>query len=374
MAARAYDAIIIGAGISGASAAWFLARAGLKKVLILEKEARPAYHASGRSAASIVELDFIPELMRLKVESAKFFRAPPPGFVGEDSALFDRTGVLLLFDAPHMELLRAFAPTMEALGVKIELWSVEQVLEKYPLRATAALAGGALLPDDGRIDVDRLLKAYLGNTELSLSTAVRKIESLAGRVIAVHTDTERIETRWVINAAGAWASEVGRLAGASLMPLVPYRRTIAVFDPPPGIDPAGWPLIAHDAQHWYVAPAAEGRMLASPMDQDASAPCDARPDAKTLETLRARLDEVAPALTPRASWVKSWAGLRTFAEDRLPIIGEDPKLGGFFWLAGQGGCGIEASAAFGRIASELIMYGRAKDAEPFSPARFSAAR
>jgi len=160
------------------------------------------------------------------------------------------------------------------------------------------------------------------------------------------------------------------MAGAHVVPVTPHRRTILTFATPEGLGVNGWPLTANESHHLYFAPESGG-LLVCPMDEDPMEPCDAHPDEVRVAEAIERLEQVAPALVP-ATVRRTWAGLRTFTPDRVLVVGEDPRVPGFFWLAGQGGCGIETSPAVGQIAADLLIDGRTDrfDAAQLSPARF----
>jgi D-arginine dehydrogenase len=184
------------------------------------------------------------------------------------------------------------------------------------------------------------------------------------------TDRGEIRTRRVGNAAGAWAGGVGRMSGAAPVALTPRRRCAVVYDPPDDLDVRGWPLVASEAQRVYFEPESGGLMM-SPMDEVASLPCDAQPDDLAIAEGFERLRELAPRLVPRAVR-RRWAGLRTFSADGAPVVGEDPRVRGFFWLAGQEGNGIVTSGALGPIAVDLLLDGRTDrfDADSLAPTRF----
>ena len=152
-----------------------------------------------------------------------------------------------------------------------------------------------------------------------------------------------LRARFVVNAAGAWAGKLAALAGASPIAIVAHRRTIVTFAAP--IDVRHWPMVHSDDDHLYFVPESGGLLL-SPMDEDAMEPCDARPDDEVIARGLARLASLAPSLVPQ-TLRRKWSGLRSFAPDRVPVVGEDPRVHGFFGLAGQGGCGIETSGAIG---------------------------
>jgi D-arginine dehydrogenase len=154
----------------------------------------------------------------------------------------------------------------------------------------------------------------------------------------------------VINAAGAWSDEVAALAGATPIGLQPLRRTAALIDAPTGLDPSRWPAVIDIGEQFYFKPDA-GRLLVSPADEIPSAPCDAYPDELDVAIAVERIQQVADIEVTRAP--QSWAGLRTFAPDRTPVVGFDPQVAGFFWLVGQGGYGIQTAPALSRAAAAL---------------------
>jgi D-arginine dehydrogenase len=369
------DAIIVGAGIAGASLAYFLTQRGVRDVLLLERESQPAYHATGRSAASLVEWDTITTLQQLKAQSAHFFRNPPSGF--SENRLLDPTGILVLFQEPMWTAARHVASALAAQGTVANLLSVSEIIGRLPVLAPQHFDGGVWLPEDGRIDVHEILWSYLRHAaqrgaQRRCGVEVQRIVVERGRCRGVVTNAGEFRARWVVNAAGAWAGTIGALAGAVPIALTPHRRTIVTFGAPAGLDVRGWPLVSNESHHLYFAPESGG-LLASPMDEEPMEPCDARPDDRMVATAMDRLAKLAPVLMPK-TLRRSWAGLRTFAPDRVHVVGEDPRVRGFFWLAGQGGCGIETSPAVGQIAADLMLDGRTDNsvAAALTPARFSA--
>jgi len=370
---KTYEVVIVGGGIAGAALAYFLAERGVTDVLLLERESQPGYHATGRSAATLNELDAVSTLQRLKVLSAPFLRQPPAGFA--ENRLLIPSGVMTLFREPMWSALRGAAPSFEADGLHLELLETAEVVARVPILSAAELDGAVLVPGDGHIDVHELLTSYLRHAarrgaERLFGVEVQSIHVEGGRCTGVVTDAGVIAARWVVDAAGAWAGRVAATAGALPIPLVPHRRTIVTFAAPDDVPVARWPMVASDPHRIYFAPESGGLLL-SPMDETPMEPCDARPDdvavAAGLERLRALASRLVPHTLRR-----KWAGLRTFAPDRVPVVGEDPQRRGFFWLAGQGGCGIETSPILGAIAADLIVEGKTErfDARDLSPARF----
>jgi D-arginine dehydrogenase len=369
---RHFQAIIVGGGIAGASLAYFLAERGMTDVVLFEREAQPGYHATGRSAATLVEFDPIPSLRELKVRSAEFLRNPPPGFT--EHRLLDRVGILIVFQEPVWGTVRMMLPLLEAQGIAVEPLSPRQVADRIPVLEQQYFDGAVFLPDDGHIDVHELLWSYLRHASRRgvrrrCGVEVTGVRVESGRCRGVLTNVGEFDAHWVINAAGAWVGRIAAMAGAAPIRFTPYRRTVVTFGAPDDLDVRGWPLVANEARGLYFKPESSG-LLASPMDEDPTDPCDVQPsDVVVAETIE-RVKQLAPPLVPKALR-RTWAGLRTFAPDRVLVVGEDPTVKGFFWLAGQGGCGIETSPAVGEIAADLLLEGRTArvDAALLAPTR-----
>ncbi len=368
-----YQIIIVGGGIAGASLAYFLGRSGISDVLILEKEEQPAYHSTGRSAAVLVRIDPIPSVLELKLLGADFLYSPPEGF--SDHPLLVPSGILALFDQDWWSLVEGFFPFLDSAGVAYAVLSPDEVLSQVPVLTSGHFHRGLLLSEDGHIDVHGLLWGYLGHAkkhgaELRCGTEVLDVIVDRGRCRGVRTPDGEIRADRVVNAAGAWAGRVGNMAGAAPIELTPKRRTVISFLPPGEVKTDGWPFLAHYSTPLYFGRESAG-LIASPMDEDPMEPCDARPDERVVAQTIHRMESLAPRLVPRALQ-RTWAGLRTFAPDQGFVVGDDPLVKGFFWLAGQGGAGIETSPAVGRIAADLILEGKTDriDEKVLSPQRF----
>jgi D-arginine dehydrogenase len=370
---RRFEVIVVGGGIAGASLAYFLTRRGLTDVLVVEREEQPGYHATGRSAAALVEYNAIPLFRRLTLEGAVFLREPPEGFV--ETPLVEQVGVLLPGAGEGWEALQQTAAAMAGEGCVVEALSRSEVLDRVPVLVPGEVDGGLLLPRGGHLDVHALLSGYLralgrAGGELRCRVEVQEVLVERGRCVGLDTSAGELRADLVVNAAGAWVGELGRMAGATPIAFSPKRRTIITFAAPAGLDVRAWPMVDFDHRQLYFK-AESGGLLASPMDQQPMSPCDARPDEETVAEAVDRLQTLAPPLAPRALRRK-WAGLRTFSPDLLPVVGPDPRLPGFFWLAGQAGCGIETSPALGQIAADLVVdRGTTRlDAAEITPARF----
>jgi D-arginine dehydrogenase len=372
---RAFDVIIVGGGIAGAGLAYFLAARGRHDVLVLEREAQPGYHASGRSAATLVVYHRHPVIRALIARGGEFLRDPPPGFA--DAPLLERFGVIVPAGGPAWDELQALGATMAAEGIHVEPLDLAACRARHPALSPDHFDGGLYFPDDGGLDLHGLLHGYLRRAThagglVRLSTEVTAVTRAGGRVTGVATAAGEFRAPVVVDAAGAWAGEVARLAGAAPIPMQPLRRTIITFAAPAGLEVRGLPMIDCESRSFYCKPESGG-FLVSPMDETPMAPCDAAP---AEEDVADAIDKVAAALPPLAPGAlrRKWAGLRTFAPDRVPVVGFDPGLPGFFWLAGQGGVGLETSPILGRVAADLIVDGRtdAFDAARLAPDRFRA--
>ncbi len=370
------DVLIIGSGIAGASLSYFLSERGASDVLVIERESQPGYHATGRSAATLVELDPIPTLQRLKVLGGRFLRQPPPGFA--ENPVLERTGVLSLLREPPSSLAHQIPSAADLDGLRLELLTPRQANERLQgVVREEEITGAAFLPDDGFIDIHELLTSYMRHAkrrgvEFRFGVEVTAIARESGERLSVSTTGGRLRARRVVNAAGAWVGEIARASGAMPIEFRPLRRSIAILPAPAGVDVRPWPMVVSEPHSVYFRPESGG-LLFCPMDEVAMAPCDAMPDEEIIAAGLERLRALAPALVPRVLG-RRWGGLRTFSPDRVPVVGEDPALPGFFWLAGQGGCGIETSPALGRIAADLIVGGKTSlvVAAALSPARFGA--
>lgn len=372
-----FEVIIIGGGIAGASLAYFLTERGVTNVALLERESQPGYHATGRSAASLVEFDPIRAVQRLKAMGGKFLRNPPAGFA--QNPLLRRSPVMLLFRGSILGEFLSASAGLKRDGIQFEALAQADIVTRVPELALRASDRALLLTAGGRIDVHELLTGYLRHARrrgVSVRTGceVRAIEAEGGRCRGVRTDAGTLRARWIVNAAGAWAGEISKLVGATTIRLEPRRRTIVTFDLPPEIDASTWPFVISEADQVYFAPESGGLLL-SPMDQEPMSACDVWPDDAVIAGAIERFRSLAPRMVPR-TLKRKWAGLRTFSPDSVPVVGEDPRVRGFFWLAGQAGFGIESSPAIGAIAADLLVQGATDrfDQSVLSPARFDMAQ
>ena len=345
------DAVVIGAGIAGASVAYELA--ATRRVLLLERESQPGYHTTGRSAALFTETYGNAVMRALTRASKAFLGAPPTGF--SPTPLLSSRGTLLVARAEQLPALRRAQEECSALVDNLAWWTAEQVCARLPCFAPGQAAAGLLEPDAMDIDVHALHHGLLRGLRARDGVLVCNAEVLA---LARYRGDWRVQTAvgefaapLLVDAAGAWADEVARLAGARPIGLAPKRRTAITFDPPASVSIERWPAVIDVDEQWYFKPDA-GRILASPADETPSPPCDAQPDEYDVAVLVDRLTRSTTLQVPRIH--ARWAGLRSFVADRTIVAGFDPELPGFFWLAGQGGYGIQTAPAAGRAAAALI--------------------
>ena len=344
--------VVIGAGIAGATAAWHLA--GPASVVMIEREAHPGAHATGRSAALHTETSGTPVVSALAAASRPFLADPPPGFA--DYPLLSPRGLLWIARHGERHRLEHKEAEAETAGVEVHRLDSRRCRELVGVLRSEAAAAGVYEPGAMTIDVDVLLQGFLRGArrrgaELHLVAGAAAIVKRA-RGWRVQTGGRHWDCDVVVNAAGAWCDSVAELAGVAPLGLRPLRRSVFVFPPPAGVDAAAWPMVWDVGDRFYFEP--EGPMLlVSPADETPSEPCDARP---LTEDIARGVEELEAATTLQVRGVRrTWAGLRTFAADRVPAAGFDPDHPGFFWLAGQGGYGIKTAPALGRLAAALIL-------------------
>ncbi len=356
-----FDFAVVGAGIAGASLAAGLARHGT--VVLLEAEAQPGYHSTGRSAAFWTESYGGPAVVPLTRASGPFLRGH--GFLGA-------RGALTIARRGSEARIEAFAARYAALDVRVELLGQADLNLRIPgLRPDWVL--GALEPDCSDIDVAALHQHWLdearrgGAQLLASARLVGAAPDRKGWQLSL-ADGTRGTSSVLVNAAGAWADEVAALAGVRPLGITPYRRTVAQLRTAPA-PPTDLPLVLDLDGQFYFKPEA-GRLWLSPHDETRCPPSDAAPEEIDVATAISRLEAVVDWRVERVE--HRWAGLRSFAPDRLPVYGFDPLSPGFFWFAGQGGFGIQTAPAAAELAVSLLTGtpGGTVDPGPYGPIRF----
>lgn len=345
------DVIVIGAGIAGASVGAELAPR--RRVLVLEMEDQPGYHTTGRSAAIFAECYGNRVVRALTRASRGFLERPPPGL---EAPLLAPRGWLTIARRDQVARLEALEREIRASGGTALPLDEVQARALVPILRRGHVAAALLDRSAMDIDVHALHHLYLRRLRAAGGEVVTGAGALGlergGETWLVRTPRGDFAAPLVVDAAGAWAEEVGRLAGAGAIGLTPMRRTAFLLELPRGMRAAGWPLVVDADESFYFKPEG-GKLLASPADETPSPPCDARPE--DLDVALA-VDRIAAACEMDPSQVgRRWAGLRSFVGDRSPVAGFDPRAAGFFWLAGQGGYGIQTAPALSRLAAALVL-------------------
>ena len=345
-----FDIAVIGGGIAGAAAAANLAPHA--SLLVLERESQPGYHATGRSAALFSEIYGNASIRALTRGSRAFLLAPPAGFA--ESPLVSPRGALYVASAGQLKALDEFASLPDVAAGTRRIDAIEARALSPSLR-DGYVAAGVYEPDAQDVDVHALHQGYLR----WLRERGGKLVNSAGVTSLRHDDDAWtigtyagiFHARLVINAAGAWADEIAGLAGAAPIGIQPLRRTAFMVDAPAGSDSDRWPMTIDIDEQFYFKPDA-GRLLLSPADETPSAPCDAMPEDLDIAIA---VDHIEQATTLSITHVRQkWAGLRSFVADRSPVIGYDPQVADFFWIAALGGYGIQTAPAVGRLAAALV--------------------
>jgi D-arginine dehydrogenase len=362
---NAADIIVIGGGIGGLSIAAELAAD--HKVIVLEAEAALGFHATGRSGASFGRSYGNAVVLQLNELALPFFETPPAGFT--DAPLIN----------PRPWLIVARADQSEAAG----LWrSRDTGLREVRGGEIAGHTAGLLKADYadyafldescGDIDVHGLTEGYrrmlrAAGGDIILSASAHRVTRADGSW-RVDTSAGDFAAPIIVNAAGAWADAVGGMFGLNPLGLVPHRRTAALIDPPAHINISTLPVILDAEEGFYFKPDA-GKLMISPADETPSEACDAQPEEIDIAYAVHHYEEATGQTVRTVS--HKWAGLRTFAPDKTPVLGFDPRCEGLFWLAGQGGYGLQIAPALAKLGAAAIAgrSGPAALLDALSPAR-----
>ncbi len=355
---RECDYLIVGAGIAGASAGYEMANQG--SVVVLEREDQPGYHSTGRSAALYTE-NYGPKVIRsLSIASGPFFHRPPEGF--SEVPLLHDLGLLFVARKDQRGAFDELMAACRELTDAIHEVGAEEACRKVPVLDPDYVDTAAFDPDSKEMDVNAIHQGFLRGLRARGGEIICNAEALGierrGDKWHVRTPQDAFVAPVLVNAAGAWADKVAQLAGIQTIGLVPKRRTVIVFDPPQGSDVSGWPLAADTEEQWYFKREA-GRFLGSPADETPVEPQDIQPEEIDMALAAERIERATTMEVGRI--VRKWAGLRSFVDDKQPVVGFAPDAEGFFWLAGQGGYGIQTSAALGRVAAALAGGGGLPD-------------
>lgn len=345
--------VVIGGGIAGVSVAYHLALSGAE-VTLLEQEPTLAFHSTGRSAALYFENYGAEPNRPLTRASRSFFDSPPSGLV--DHLLLTRRGALWVGRPDQRASLNVLLEEGSRAGGAARWLEPEEAVALVPVLRPEMVGGGVWEPEALDMDVAAIHQGFVrgmrsAGAAIMTSFRVSSLEHRDGRW-TVGTDGHDLEADVIVNAAGSWCDQIGALAGAMRIGLQPMRRT--AFTVPGNEAWAGWPLISNADNEFYFRPDGT-QLLCSLAEENPTDPCDARPEQLDIALA---IDRINTHTTLDIRVVRSsWTGLRSFVRDRAMVIGFEPVVPPFFWLAGQGGTGIQTAPAAGELAAALINDG-----------------
>lgn len=362
------DVIVIGGGIAGIGAAAMLSRQA--KVAVLEAESQCGYHATGRSAAIYIPSYGGPEISQLTTDSEIYLTTANDHSNGQ-SFLQERGEVLIACEGEEDAMTVHLAENSDPEEI-----SLSEAIDLVPILNPRTVRRASFEKSARDIDTDLLLQSWIKlcrsqGGQIVTGQAVKSIHHAAG-IWTVETAKQQYQAPIVINAAGAWADQLASLADVKPVGLQPCRRSAALIPPPGDYDVNHWPLFGSVTETWYAKPMG-GKLMVSPADEDPVEPHDAYAEDMTIIE---GIDRYERAVTMPVEHVEhNWAGLRTFAKDKVPVVGWDANVEGFFWLAGQGGYGFQTAPAMSQLVSGIINKevespGQTRLVDALSPKRF----
>ncbi|MCF8611573.1 FAD-binding oxidoreductase [Gordonia sp. HY285] len=370
-----FDVVVIGGGIAGVSIGYELAAD--RRVCLVEQEGTLAFHTTGRSAALYLETFGNASVRALTGASRAQLTDPPADF---DGPILASRPYLVFAREGRGDALTAFYDDVRRQAPAVELLSADDAVGLAPYLRRAAIEAALIDPASMDVDVHALHQGYVRGLrrrggEIRTHAAVTALDRAHGVWTAAFGDGRTVRAPVVVDAAGAWADTVAECAGAAPIGVRPMVRTIFGVDAPEGLETSNLPVVNDLDDAFYIKPEANG-LLCSPADETPSHPHDVRPG--DLEIARA-IDSINEVTDLRIRHVRSsWAGLRTFAPDRSPVVGFDPGVEGFFWFAGQGGYGIQMADGLARSGAAVFrgeglpddVVARGAQASALAPDRF----
>ena len=392
------DVVIIGSGIVGSSVAYHLAQAGCSNVLVLEREAHQGKGSTGKSMGGVRAQFATPVNIQMSKYSIDFFSkfdevVGHPGDYRAHGYLFCAT------NEKHLAYLKANKERQNALGVtNVEWVAAEDIVKMVPQLRVDDILGGTFCPTDGFVDPHSVMMGFMLNARekgvrLWLDTQVTGIDVECGdlsplskaltsqrtpnassRITGVQTSRGFISTRVVVNAAGAWAAEIAKMAGADL-PVEPLRRQLVPTEPFAEL-PQRFPMVIDMSTGFHFRREGKGILLAWNDPQETpgfKTEFDTSFIEKILTHAASRVPVLAEAeVNPR----RAWAGLYEMTPDHHAIIGPAPNVEGLFFVNGFSGHGVMHSPASGRVTADLVLQGHSDliDASQLSVNRFAEGR
>ena len=346
------DFLIIGSGMAGMSAAYRLSKYG--KVTVLEKENLLGYHTTGRSAAFFTE-NYGNKIIRAITKASRFFLENPPACFKDNELMTKYGGSLFIANKNQSNIVDKELKYAQSVSANVFEIDKKSVLNMVPIIKEEYLDRAIHEPDSKVMDVDLIHQGFArglkeNNGKILFNEEAKEITKKNG-LWNVITKNNKFISPILINAAGAWCDEVSILAGCNPLNLSPKRRTVVIFENSSNLNTSQWPVVIDIEDNFYFKSEA-GNILASPADETDSPPCDAQPEELDIAMTIDRLQNATNFNIKKIN--HKWAGLRSFFPDRTPIVGEDPLKSGFYWLAGQGGYGIQTSPGISKIIECLI--------------------
>ena len=371
-----FDSVIIGAGIAGASLGYRLAEQ--QSVLLLEREPQPGYHSTGRSAAMFMEAYGTPQIQALTRASRAFYQSPPTGFC--EHRLLEPRGCLYVANLEQQALLASSYAQNLANGTEVRLLDPEAAVAMVPSLKGEVIAGAFHEPGAMDLDVHALHQGFLRGFRQAggeLRCNAELVEgAFAEGLWQLHlADGSVLQARQLVNAAGAWADRIATMCGVQPVGLQPCRRSAFTFEGPQDQAFAQWPAVIGVDESFYFKPDA-GQLLGSPANADPVEAQDVMPEELDVATGIYNIEALTTLTIRRPS--HTWAGLRSFVADGDLVIGRDPHNPAFFWLAAQGGYGIQSAAGVSQLACALLLdqalpaslHREGVEPQRLSPARF----
>ncbi len=346
------DFIIIGSGMAGMSAAYRLSKHG--KVIVLEKESLLGYHTTGRSAAFFTE-NYGNKVIRSITKASRYFLENPPSCFKNNQLMTQYGGSLFIANKNQSKYVDKELDYAKSLSANVFEIDKNEVQNMVPVVKENYIDRALYEPDSKVMDVDLIHQGFargLKNNDgiILFNSEVINI-SKNNNIWSVKTDNNEFIAPIIINAAGAWCDEVAILANTKPLNLSPKRRTVIIFEDTSNLNTSKWPVVIDIEDNFYFK-AEAGKILASPADETDSPPCDSQPEEIDVAITIDRIENATNFKIEKID--HKWAGLRSFFPDRTPVVGEDPHIPGFYWLAGQGGYGIQTSPGISKIIECLI--------------------
>ena len=362
------EVLIIGAGFAGASVAWHLAERGVTNVAVLEREDLPGMHASSQNASMMRQFEEDSVIADCAFKGAGFIMTPPFQW----STIVEQVGSLILFSKERSQRIEKAMEEAKVRGLESRVISKKEAAARIPLLIDADFDQAFWTTTDGVVDINRYLWSYIKDfkkkrVKLKSGQAVLGIRREDNGKFLVTTSEGYYLASKIVNATGAWAGEIGKMIGADDIPFQPFRRHLYHTTEMETVDPC-WPFVWDVDRQYYFRPESGGLLL-GPCDEEEASPGLPSTSHLIREMLADKLGNYCPRLA-NVRIATEWAGLRTFSSDRRFVLGEDPKVPGFYWAAGLGGYGVTCSPEVGRLVAEAIIGNASEIPDELVAARF----